>query len=358
VKRQIFNLTILPVLWSLLFGRGALAEGLAAPIFSDTSQRLMTVQLASGHIVDENMPLFPSGVIWFLPIGEVARSLGVTVEVIPSEGIATGTLKTGHRFWIRLGQCKVQRDLNVFEYPCKEALARDDEIFVTEKLLEQILPIRVDVNSFKSEVTIEPQDGFVQLSPEEPTRRLLSAFDPGYPRLEVPASDYDGIFVDQQIGYFSSRSANINTQAFHHDTAVTGEILGMEASAFIDGGPDPSLVQNQRYTLAKRRVGGGLLGPLNASEYQLLDVTFPSLPMIGGGGIFRGGMISSFPLQNSSQFSSRDFTGDLPAGWEVELYQNDILIDRKRSAVGRYEFKTIPLTYGENRFRLAFNGPQ
>lgn len=324
--------------------------------FSDASQRLMTVQLSSGQTVSENLPIYPLGRKWFLPLGEVARNLGLDAEVVPSASSVEATSKSGKpMFSLSAKECLASRMSEPLTFQCVDAVVHDDEIYVELELLEKLLPVRVDINSYRSEVTIETLEGFVALPAGMPKRRL-EAFDPGYPRVEIPTSNFEGLFVDQQVGYFTTRSSSKATNEFRHDSAITGELLGMEGSAFIDGKGD--VVQNQRYTLAKKRVDGGLLGGLSAREYQLIDVTFPSLPMIGGGGIFRGGLVSSYPLSNSTQFGSRDFNGDLPAGWEVELYQNDVLIDRRSSNNGRYEFKNIALTYGENRFRLAFYGPQ
>ena len=70
-------------------------------------------------------------------------------------------------------------------------------------------------------------------------------------------------------------------------------------------------------------------------------------------------MISSFPLQQQTQFDRHTFRGDLPEGWEVELYQNRALIGFQQSRPdGLYEFNNVPLVFGLNEFRLVFYGPQ
>ena len=51
--------------------------------------------------------------------------------------------------------------------------------------------------------------------------------------------------------------------------------------------------------------------------------------------------------------------GDLPPGWDVELFYNDALVSYQQSRPdGKYVFADLPLFYGMNEFRLVFHGPQ
>ena len=85
----------------------------------------------------------------------------------------------------------------------------------------------------------------------------------------------------------------------------------------------------------------------------------PSLPVgprsLNGRGIF----LSSEPLQRISIFDKLDLRGELPAGWDVELYVNEALSgSQEASATGQYEFLNVPLVYGRNVIRLQFYGSQ
>jgi hypothetical protein len=58
-------------------------------------------------------------------------------------------------------------------------------------------------------------------------------------------------------------------------------------------------------------------------------------------------------------FNRRDFEGDAPPGWEVELYRNGLFVDfQEVDDSGRYIFKDIELQYGENFFEITRYGPQ
>jgi len=60
-----------------------------------------------------------------------------------------------------------------------------------------------------------------------------------------------------------------------------------------------------------------------------------------------------------TEFDRITLDGDLPIGWEVELYRNEVLLDFRVDQIsGRYSFQNVPLLFGNNILRLAFYGPQ
>jgi hypothetical protein len=69
--------------------------------------------------------------------------------------------------------------------------------------------------------------------------------------------------------------------------------------------------------------------------------------------------MTSVPLDMASVFSTTDLRGELPQGYEVELYVNEVLRGSQAQPVrGNYEFLSVPLTYGLNIIRLVFYGPR
>ena len=331
------------------------------PVFSEASQRLMAVLLSDGLSVSESMPVYPVGQKWYLPLTELSNSIGLAIEATPSIGRAQGfVIEESRKFSISTTECRAEHDGQIDTFACNEAIQYEDDIYVTAELLARILPLKIEVNTFRSEVLVHPKQKLpIQLRRERDRSgmgRRIGPYDPGYPRVEASRELADGLLVDQQLGYVNEKAGTYKNQEFRHDTIIAGELFGMESSAFISG--TGKELQRQRYTLARRDPEGQMLGPLKARDIQLLDVTFPSLPLVGGAGIFRGALVSSYPINSPTQFGTRDFIGDLPSGWEVELYQNDVLIDRRISNGVNYEFKAVPLLYGLNRFRLAFYGPQ
>ncbi len=330
-----------------------------AIILTDESQRVMTARLLDGRVINSDFQTHLIEGAWYVPGGELFHHLGLVVEVIPAEGLIQGEfLGNGRKFKLSSKECTLQDVLGrSLEFRCHQAIVHEDDVYLATDLVEKLLPLRLRVNSYRSEVIIDSPEELTPITSSE-SRTRQGRLDPGYPRIEPQEEGLDGVFVDQQLTYVSDTTAAGRVDELRHDTVLSGELLGMETSYFVNGRKDK--FTRQRLTLAKHSSDGSLLGPLGAREIQLVDVNFPSVPMIGGGGLFRGGLVSNFPANvgSSSQYGTHDFTGDLAAGWEVELYQNDVFIDRRTSVAGRYEFMNVPLNFGVNRFRLAFYGPQ
>ena len=103
---------------------------------------------------------------------------------------------------------------------------------------------------------------------------------------------------------------------------------------------------------------GGLLGPLNATHFGVGDVAGLSSRLVRGSS-GRGAVVTNRPLFNPVAFDRTRFEGDLPAGWDAELYRNGELLAFSRSdGSQRYVFDDVPMIYGDNRFEIILYGPQ
>jgi hypothetical protein len=104
---------------------------------------------------------------------------------------------------------------------------------------------------------------------------------------------------------------------------------------------------------------GGLLGPLNATHFAIGDVATVSTPLVIQNTAGRGAFVTNRPIGRPDSFDRTNFRGELPSGWDAELYRNDQLIGYVQSrGDGRYEFLDVPLQYGQNRFEIVIYGPQ
>ena len=101
-----------------------------------------------------------------------------------------------------------------------------------------------------------------------------------------------------------------------------------------------------------------MLGLLNATHFAVGDVgglTNRLLSSSSG----RGAEVTNRPLFNPVAFDRTRFEGDLPTGWDAELYRNGELLAFSRSdGSQRYVFDNVPLLYGDNRFEIMVYGPQ
>ena len=102
-----------------------------------------------------------------------------------------------------------------------------------------------------------------------------------------------------------------------------------------------------------------LLGPLRATTVAAGDVQGFSTPLVAISSAGRGVMLTNRPVERSDRFDRIDLRGELPRGWDAELYRNGQLIGfAQERADGRYEFLDLALQYGQNRFEVVLYGPQ
>jgi Carboxypeptidase regulatory-like domain len=104
---------------------------------------------------------------------------------------------------------------------------------------------------------------------------------------------------------------------------------------------------------------GKLFGPLKATTVAVGDVAGATSALVAQSGAGRGAMITNRPVERRDAFDRTDFRGELPSGWDAELYRNgQLLMFATNRADGRYEFLDVPLLYGQNRFEVVLYGPQ
>jgi len=129
---------------------------------------------------------------------------------------------------------------------------------------------------------------------------------------------------------------------------------------------DAQITTNQRGIPSALRVrayrsdpDGQLLGPAKATHFGFGDVEGFDSKLTGSASFGRGAVITNRPLTAQTAFDKSHFEGDLPAGWEAEIYRNDELLGfAKANSDQRYVFDNVQLIYGENRIRIVLYGPQ
>ncbi len=104
---------------------------------------------------------------------------------------------------------------------------------------------------------------------------------------------------------------------------------------------------------------GQLLGPLKATHFGFGDVTGLGTRLTGNAVSGRRAVATNRPVINPTSFDRTRFEGELPAGWDAELYRNGQLLAFARSDERqRYVFDDVQLLYGENQISIIVYGPQ
>ncbi|MFL6721426.1 MAG: collagen binding domain-containing protein [Sphingomonas sp.] len=151
----------------------------------------------------------------------------------------------------------------------------------------------------------------------------------------------DGVKVDREASvYAAGEIAHLS-----YDAQVTTNTVGK-----------PSLLRVRAF---RSDPDGRLLGPLHATHMGFGDVQGLDSRLSGSVAAGRGAVVTNRPLTARTEFDRTRIEGDLPTGWEAELYRNGELLGfAKPDASQRYVFEDVQLLYGENTIRVVLYGPQ
>jgi len=172
-----------------------------------------------------------------------------------------------------------------------------------------------------------------------------------YRMWRAPALDF---IVNAGVTYEASTGMRVDRSA---SVVAAGEIAQLSYDAMLNT-DRKGMPESLRLRAYRSDPEGGLLGPLNATHFAVGDVQGqPNRLLTSSSG--RGAEVTNRPLFNPVAFDRTRFEGDLPSGWDAELYRNGELIAFSRSNDSRrYLFEDVPLLYGDNRFEIVTYGPQ
>lgn len=340
-----------------------------APTPTAVDDMLLLEVTLDEHVLADSINAYQDGRRIFLPLGELAGILTLAVRTQPAQGTAEGfVLEEKRSFRLSVPQARVVLGEDAQAFDPAFVRVENDDIYVESGLLSRWLPVDLYVDLSRLRLRVRPREVLplqTRLERERAGGRLgrgpRGYQDPGYPRQESPYRLLGPPFIDQTFG-LGLRTGKGSTEHDANYTAyMTGDFLGMESSLFVRSNrqhPSPEV----RYTLGRHDPDARLLGPLAARTVLFgSGVGMPSVPHVAVStpiGEGHGFVLSNRPLNQPASFDRHTLEGDLPPGWDVELYYNDALIGFQRARPdGRYRFEDLALSYGENEFRLVFHGP-
>jgi hypothetical protein len=297
-----------------------------------------------------------------LPVGELARLLDLDLDVSPADRRITGTLGEARQtvtIDLKSGVARVGGN-NV-------ALAQADlgfthnDIYIRASVLQHILPVRFDVSAEALEIRLTALE---KLPIQERLERIAKLRGLGQ---NVDAGEEPALRIRSPYRLFTPPSFDVaveggrDTRTLHsysgrYDVRFAGDLLYTNMQGYV-GSDDRGRVNSARLLFERRSAEGAL--PLGATRISGGDVFTPALAIgprsVGG----RGFSFSTAPVEEASVFNTIDLRGELPIGYDVELYINDVLRSGQRTPVqGRYEFLNVPLVRGINVIRIVTYGPR
>jgi len=331
---------------------------------------LLEVRLDSSLLAD-TLSAYEVGNDILLPLGELARLLTMGITLDPTTRSAAGfVLREDQSFRLEMGATSVTLPSGREAVDPSQIRWLDNDMYVSARQLQRWWPIDLELNLSALSLQVVPREMLPiqsKLARERDAARLRlrsSAYqDPGFPRAQLDYRWVDVPFIDQTLSVQTSRDSTGQSRTdMTYNAFITGDLLGMEASMFVTGAQNQAnqnASPQARLTLSRNAPDASLLGPLHARTVAIGNVALPALNnvvrAVGGG---NGMVVSNRPLNQPSSYGLHTLRGDLPPGWDVTLYFNDALIAFQQSRPdGLYQFADQPLVYGNNEFRLVFNGP-
>lgn len=297
-----------------------------------------------------------------LPLGELARLLDVNINVAPSEGRVTGTIGEANRsLIIDLGQNLARIGGSDVQLGVEDVASSPADIFIRASVLEKLLPLTIEINYEALTVRLVATEKLPIQARMERLGRLrglnrdVGSTEPVL-RIESPYR----LFTPPAFDVALETGTDTRPPEFprRFDVRMAGDLLYTSYTGFV-GSDEAGKPSAARLQFERRSPDGGLLGPLDATYVSGGDIFTPSLtlgPRSAGG---RGFTFTTAPLEQASVFQRVDLRGELPIGYDVELYINDILRSGQRTPVeGRYEFLDVPLVRGTNVIRIVIYGPR
>lgn len=190
-------------------------------------------------------------------------------------------------------------------------------------------------------------------------RPAMADFDLGkMQRAELPYKSWRTPSVDVMMNAGFQSGKGGSDRSLRYEIYASGEVLGASADARLasddDGVPDSLRLRAYRFDPE-----GALLGPLEATQVAGGDVESFAGALTGQSAVGRGFFVSNRPLSRPSRFSTTTLRGELPAGWDAELYVNgQLMAFQSDRSDGRYEFPDVELRFGSNLLEVVLYGPQ
>ena len=350
-----------------LAGKRPTAEAVQKAL-ADPGNLLLLDVVVQRVTVASSMTAFQIDDSVYVPLGELARVLTFLVQVDAAAGKARGfILREDRGFALDVSASTVTIGGTTTTLEPSQIAVQPDDIYVASELLERWWPVKLKLDLSVLQLKVIPQEPLplqLRLAREQMARTMGRSMAPArdLPIQPLPYQLYSFPTIDQTWSLYGGRTGDIKSWAAASTTFLSGDLLGLEASAYAYLGSTAGSTPESKFrlTLGRSEPAGVLFGRLPATTASAGNVLIPGMDHVSrssatGNGIF----VSNVPLSRPVNFGITSFQGDLQPGWDVELYFNDALVGYQQARPdGTYSFPDQALIFGENRYRLVFHGPQ
>jgi hypothetical protein len=305
---------------------------------------------------------------YYVPLTDMMQALEFPIDVDDRKGTAEGWFINENRtFNLSLSQGTIKIKDKETPLKAENIELHEDGIYVSLDFLESWFPITVDIDYSNLAIVIkslEPLPVEIRKARDQGRdvlgrygdKALLPTYSQDPPIATIPFAD---ISLQSNFEDSKGKAANLDLA---YTALFSSSLLYQDVEASVNGSLDNSNVPDVRLKIGRKDPESNLLGPLNASEYSIGDVTSKRIPIISGSQAGRGLLVTNKPIGYSLDGLSNTITlrGELPTGYQVDLNRNGELLGfvDEPNEDREYVFEEITVFAGLNIFELVFYGPQ
>lgn len=313
--------------------------------------------------ITDSLGIYATGQGLYIPIGELSRLLDADLNPQLGERRIVGTIGEARRSIVAdLASGIVRVDGSTLLLIPGDMVIGANDIYVRPSLLEKLLPVRLVFDQTSLRLELAAREPLPIQARLDRLKRLRGLQPDG------SAGREDVYKVRSPPAFMSLPSLDVSVEAgaqertpsypYRYDVRAGGDLLFSNFQGYL-GSDSKGKPVTARMLLERRDPAGRALGPLGLTRFSAGDIFTPSLAMGPRSLAGRGVTFSTAPLTQTSTFGRIDLRGELPLGYDVELYVNDILRSGQSTPVqGRYEFRDVPLARGVNIIRIVAYGPR
>ena len=327
---------------------------------SENEELIVAVKYRKKQFLTQGMAAYAVGGDIALPLEQLMFLVEFPIQVVNGSRKASGWfIRENRRFSLDLDALVVVSDGKRFKIPKRQIKVVDSEIYVPSKLLATWFPLNFKSDLRALGVTITPREKTAIDTKNDRKKRKFGSAYQVFAKNPEQRTPYHlitppSISANLSVGYNSSSQRDLLSS---YSIRAFGDLAYMGGELALIGSQDE--LSDARLKLSRRNPRGGLLGALNATRFEIGDISGSSIPLIGSGTYGRGVQIARRPSGYVGGLETITIEGIKNVGYDVELYRNNILVNAIESGTAtRYEFKDLDLLTGLNEFRIEFYGPQ
>ncbi len=247
-----------------------------------------------------------------------------------------------------------------------------DDIYIQLEVLNDIWPVNMQVNLAAQSISVTGKEDLVfeerferrkrreKMMAQKETRALEKQRDDDLVLVRPQRKWLGWPAVDLQANYtFDNATKELTgSNTINGKQQFLGTIADYSANYRYDEEGKIRRPDNIRLRFERTERGDGEL-PLDIHKVQAGDINIRQRDFVSTASRGRGVFFTSFDKDTSGEFDSITVEGTGPAGWEIELYNNNELIDfGEVEEDGEYRFEDVQLRFGGNKIRAVLYGPQ